>query len=360
MSTLCTSKIKTALVFIVFFGSQVGLAQWNEITGEIGSAWSYAQKPSALKDQSAYRVPLGILGGKFDFEDDVGAVVEASYGRTRETATGRAQFQIEKVYLQVDEISETVSMRFGQIPNSWVEVQEQESPFAYYLGSTYQPISVRLNEVNRADSGISVLQTWSTSSLEISLTNGEGAGQDEKGARKELQVFYQLNSVQEAELDGRWLLALGLVEGGYDNIDASISQKERLLFFLKYEKPQQAWASLELMGSKDPVDGINQKVGDQVDLTDLGGLVARGSGGGLEIGSWLGEKTAAQVKYEYWNPAQGVDARGLTSRMLGFHFFPRQHLQFSLAWIQVQYEKNHSVLIRDSEEVAFGARLRWP
>jgi hypothetical protein len=359
-SIIFVLKKQLFLILLFFLLAENAFALWMESTGDISAVMAYTEKPSSLKDQSAYRVPLGILGLQLGFEEGMKAITELSYGRTRDT-TGRAQLQVEKLYVQVDGlISENGVMQFGQLPNPWVGLMERESPMAFYLGASYQPIVIHWNELNRADSGFAFVQNWSASQLEISITNGEGPGQDEKGPRKELQIFYQTQLFDAAKLDQRWLLAFGAIEGGYENIEASISQKERLLVFIKYEVLHKSWGSLELISSKDPVDGVNLKVADQVDLTDLGGLVTRGSGGALELGSWLSEKSAVQLRCESFNPAQGVDGRGLSSEMLGFHFFPRQHLQFSLAWVQVQYGQNHSASVRDSEEVALGAKLRWP
>lgn len=331
-----------------------------ETHGDFSSAFSFSQKPSSVKDQTAFSNPSGLFQISADPVQDIKALTELSYGRTFDSATGRATLQVEKAYIKLGAILGESEMLIGQLPNPWVEMHEREEPFWFYLGTAYRTASLRWDELYRSDSGMAVVSSWSNSHLQLSLSNGEGPGQPERGPRKDAQLHFETMPIESLRGEKKLLLALGILEGAFENIDSEIAQRERLLAFVKYQS--NAWGSLSIEGlwSKDPADGINGVVGDQVDLTAQGGQSVRGRGTAVALNTKLSETSLMSLRYEALNPALGVDAKGLSSRMLGFHFFPRQMLQFSLAWLDVQYEQNHGVAIRDSSEVVFGARLRWP
>jgi hypothetical protein len=200
---------------------------------------------------------------------------------------------------------------------------------------------------------LAIIQNWHSSVLAVSVVNGEGAEQAETGFHKDFQLFYQNREFNNFQF------SLFALDGTHEKVESGMAAKERQAIALQYSK-YGFRIYTEFLWSRDPVDAVNRKVVDQVELTDLGGQMVNGFSSNLELEYQLGPKAIGFYRYEFVDPARGVEARGLESNVLGFHYFPRQSLQFSIAWLQVVYGKFHGNSAEDLSELSVGIKYLWP
>lgn len=342
-----------------------------KMSGDISALSAISIKPSSVQNRSSFQMPEGRLQGLWNSDPDMTLGFEIFYGKARDSVDGRFNLQLESAFFELRQLlSDSHWVRYGLISHPWEDLSEKFWGYRY-LGARGPTLAFRHGYLNRSDLGAvsgAFVTDWLQASLMI--VNGEGAGADETGPRKDFHLMLVTNPLEVfgSESDASKLtLGLLVVEGAFDNIDPDVSQKERLSVLLGLEKPTGISGSLELMKTKDPVDAINQTVADKVDLTSLGGQVAKGQGASAilkwrtmgSIAKMRDKLVEAFARIDQWNPATSVSARGLRSQLLGIGFFPRQHLQLSLAWSEVLYENNHASSVRDSADLLFAARMKW-
>lgn len=327
-----------------------------ESYGDVAFNYLFHQKPSSLKDASAFQTMSGYLGGIVELSDRLNVVAELSYGRQREATTGQYSVLVEKAFLDYV-LTETWSAEMGSIGNSWIEMMEQESPAAWMISPYLQSSWMRLRSDSRADQGFRLNGVWDDSELQVSVVNGEGQSSDEIGPKKDMLVHYQKQ--HRVSLDQWVSWAIAWSEGSYDNMDATVAARRRYLAFVNWQMNAVSVLRLELLRSEDPADSLNGKGWDKVDLLAQGGQVARGQGGSIEYERDLSAVLSANVRYDVFDSAVGVDAKGLETRMLGFHYFPEALLQISLAWVDVMYKNRHTASVRDINQWIISARAHW-
>lgn len=310
-------------------------------------------------------MPEGRLLGEFRALPDFMLKAEVLYGRARDSVDGKYNLQVDSLVFEFSKlVSERDWLQYGMVTNKWEELADRFWGYRH-LGVRGPTLSLRYGYLAHSDLGLMAgadFESWGKFSLGV--VNGEGSGADEQGPRKDFHFVYSVEPNLGWQ-EGRVLtLAVLAIEGGYDNIDAEMAQKERLGFLLGFSQPVGWQGSLELLSTKDPVDGINLLIADRVDLTAQGGQIAKGQGGSLILKyRWPGAGELRQYEVfsrtDRWNPALGIEGKAIRSQMLGFGFFPRQPLQISLAWSEVQYEINHAAAVRDTSDLNLAVRLKW-
>ena len=350
----------------------LGLNVWAEVpvslTGDISILSVISQKPSSVQNRSAFQMPEGRLGANWQFDPDFSLGGELVYGKARDSVNGRYNLQLETLFLEARHLLfESHWLQYGLVVHPWEALEEGYWGYRF-LGARAPALGFRYGYLNRSDLGVVTgSQPAEYFKWSVMVVNGEGAGADEAGPKKDLHFIVEGQPFENWRGSQKVTLAFLWVEGAFDNVDPELAQKERFALLLGLESDSGFVGSLELMASRDPVDGINQTVADKVDLSAQGGQVARSQGASL-IGKWRGKggmgrfvdkPIEAFARIDFWNPALGVSAKGLRSQLLGIGFFPRQNLQLSLAWSEVQYENNHAASVRDSADLLFAARLKW-
>ncbi len=339
-----------------------------KLSGDVSVLSAISQKPSSMQNRSSFQMPEGRLGALWSYDSDVALSGEIIYGKARDSVDGRYNLQLESAYFEFRHLlSESHWMQYGLLPHPWEDLTEKFWGYRY-LGARGPTLAFRYGYVNRSDLGAitgAAFNDWIQWSLMV--VNGEGAGSEEAGPKKDFHLAITTSPREIGSYGGKFTLGLLVIEGAFDNIDPDVSQKERVSVLLGFEKEFGFSGSLELMVSKDPVDGVNQVVADKVDLSSQGGQVARGQGGSAilkwrtlgSLGKIKDKLVEAFARIDQWNPATSVSARGLRSQLLGIGFFPRQNLQISLAWSEVLYENNHAASVRDSSDLLLAARMKW-
>jgi hypothetical protein len=339
-----------------------------ELQGDVSMLSVISLKPSSVNQRSSFQMPEGRLGARWTFEPDAVLGGEVLYAKSRDSVDGRYNLQMETIYLELQKVmSDTHWIRFGLIPHPWEVLTERFWGYRH-LGARGPTLGFRYGYLARSDLGVITgahLESWGTWSLMI--VNGEGAGADEQGPRKDFHFTIEALPFENYRDHQKLTVALQSIEGAYDNIDPEKSQKERLSLLIGFEQELGWLGSVEWMTSKDPVDGMNLLLADKVDLSAQGGLVAKGQGGSLILKyRWRAPPCDRRdglyeifMREDQWNPAVGVDGKGLRSHLLGISFFPRQRLQISLAWSEVLYDNNHATSLRDTSDLLLAARLKW-
>lgn len=343
------------IIFILVFFELIGAnaLEHFEQHGDFSGMAVVKQKPSSQKDMLFFKLPESRWDVGYWLDDQVSGQFEVIFAKTRIPVGERWTLQMERSYLDYKDIlSGGYFAQFGLLPQEWSQWEEKFWP--YRSTTEYsEPLMSRYGYLNRSDAGLKFGQTMSNETRWIvAYTNGEGSAADETGPKKDLQIFFE-------SVWGQIHFAASWLAGAYDNVDASVANKERTLVGIYYEQELGFLGGLSFFSAKDAVDAINQKIADQVDLTAQGGQNLSSQGASLVARYRTSPKFEIFSRYDVLNPAVGVDAKGLRQTLLGFGFFPRQHLQFSLAWGDVQYEQNHASAVRDASQVAFVSRLKW-
>jgi hypothetical protein len=340
---------------IVCLGPKLSLAQpeWDH-SGEFAMHSIYYIKPSSMKNQFAFKMPEARLNLYATMDSQTHLQLGVVYAKSRNPSGELWSLQVEETFIEFgDVITEGDFIQYGLVPSSWLQLADEYWP--YRLSSQYgATLTERFSYVNRSDLGVK----WGgflgdDIELELALVNGEGGRQDESGSKKELQ------SLLRGAVGSKFQWAIGGIWGNYENIDAEIAKKERLQLLINYDFYDSLSLFVEALLGQDAVDAINKTIADKVDLTTEGGKLIKSQGASAGIRYSWQEKKEFFLKADYLNPAVGVDAKGLRQILLGFGFFPRQYLQFSIAWGDVKYENNYASYVRDGSELVFSTQLKW-
>lgn len=327
-----------------------------EISGQIRLNAEYDFEPSSKSGNSTFKSPGMELNFGIDPTDDIWVQVGLQGGPSRDTENGKWNLQVSTAYAEfLGLMSRRDTLRYGLIPNLWIEYADSIWGYRWNCDTCGVFID-RYKYASRSDLGLSYRSSWTYGFWSLAVTNGEGLDKEEQGGGKDFQMMVEYLPMG-LSLSHRMAFALSYIRGNYDHVAAALNKKERFLAQVHYLQKIGLSVILEAFWGEDPVDGINKNVADQVDLTDKGGLIAHSQGQSLLLKYGLPHQMEIFARHNRLNPMQEASARGLNEELLGFGFFPRQNLQFSLAWSQVRYEPDHSSLVGDSQAVSFSTQI---
>jgi hypothetical protein len=237
----------------------------------------------------------------------------------RDADSHRFDVQMKEAYLDLTSpFTGLRSMRYGLIPNSWQENQHERWDYDF-LGDFGKAFTEKNGYISHSDLGVMYLSELADDKGEWSfaVTNGEGMESDEAGPRKDAQAFFEWRGWPS------WALSLGYIYGAYDQYEASLGKKERILLQLTYEKADVFIAGLEWMDAHDPADTFSAlKMAQGVDLTHYLGRNIHGQGGDLFLRWHSGPKAETILRYEQLQVVVGDKDKAMKTAWAGlsYHF----------------------------------------
>lgn len=355
------------ILFVIFVGMLFGrsvFAQTNVwFEGDLRFQGQYHFAPSSVQDKSEFVNPGMELAAHVDAMEDVVANFRGQMGPARQSSGGSYVIDFTEASIQLLQLSSAQDqVQVGLLINPWIEVSESSWDGRFFC-SQCQVLTERYSYVARTDAGVRYEKMWDRGFWSLSAMNGEGSKKDEEGAGKDYQ--YLIHYLPwGTETQSHRALSLSYIRGKYENLDPSMSTRERVM--LMYQHLQKwGWSTaVESFWGKDPVDAIQLKVADQVNLSDHGGEWAPSF-----AWSWLlkysflfrneTRPVEAFFRHDELNPMTSTGGRWLRQELLGFCFYPRQALQFSVAWSQVNYGSSHSSAVGDSQALSLTTDLHF-
>lgn len=346
-------KVFFALFALCFWGftavarASILEGDWD-LSGQLVMESRIYQKPSSLTGTSSFSIPWMTLDAQFVSRD--GGELYLQFVGVSPAPTGTNEFQLRQASFFLPEVlGDQTDLRAGLLASElsqrlrfyWpLNRLANELDFALQRWS-YQPFS---------DYGFEIFGNFGSSgSWGFQMTNGEGQGKQEQGPQKDL----------EAWVAGEWgsedsLLAYLLVRrGGYENIPVPQAMKERLALGVWSQKTLGWSGGLDLFLTSDPVDAINGKVAESIDLTDLGGKRVRGQGVSTLIRySWKDAKERLWqffVKSDLLQPVLEDRDRDIVGQNFGLLFSPRVNVQWAFYHSQTLPGPRHNLNTKEQQ-----------
>lgn len=352
------------ILFLLVF-CDLALAQTNVwFEGDLRFQGQYHFAPSSVQDKSEFVNPGMELAAHIDAMEDVMANVRGQVGPTRQsTSSGSYNADLTEASIQFLQLSSSQDqLQMGLLINPWVEVSES-SWDGRFICPQCQVLTERFGYVSRSDAGVRYEKNWDQGFWSLSAMNGEGAKKEEEGAGKDYQFLFHYLPWEAGGQNHR-AFSFSYIRGKYENLDPARSTRERLLMMYQHLQKWGWSTAIESFWGRDPVDAINLKVADQVNLSDHGGDWAQSV-----AWSWLlkysfvfrneSHRVETFFRHDELNPLTSDGGRWLRQELLGFCFYPRQSLQFSIAWSQVNYGSSHSSAVGDLQNLSLTTDLHF-
>lgn len=334
-----------------------GDMQGLEVSGELGFAWNFWQAPSSQSNQTAFALPLLKLNADTDVSDKGHVHVEIHHG-TRDANSGKPDTQLKQAYLDTAFLKFEI-FKLGLVPSPWGDISSEQSDLSY-LGSDFLPMPLRYGYLNPEDLGFYGIAQIGQSNWNFgfSYVNGEGNRQEEVGPGKDLLIFIDYMAAKKSAA-GQFFMSLFASQGHYDGVEPTMSTKRRSGLMLGFNRGPGLGFLLEGMKTEDPVDSINLKVVDGVDLTSWGGKMATGL---IQSGQII---YRAEDAFEYFVradsvvPIEKVKDNFLKSQIIGLSYRADAATEWVLAVHRTQYGENHSAGKRDVQKTVGGVKVAF-
>ncbi|MBO9668188.1 MAG: hypothetical protein J7501_15405 [Bdellovibrio sp.] len=347
------------LIFVAllsFFASGQALALSDiEITGEADLNALVYLLPTGDQGTSEFRVPSLLVDLNIPLKE--GNLLYVSFeGAQKRTDTGE-DFVVNtrEAYLDLVSIFEGMhAIRFGLIPDSWMEAQYQDWDYRF-LGSTAWVITEKWKYSSYSDLGLSFMSEMPADLGEwaITVVNGEGRDQDNPGPHKDGSLFLRFTKWQP------FAFSLNYVHGTYENYGDDVAAKERIQAAMIYKPEDSSWrAGLEFLDTHDPADAITDgKMADGVDVTALTGQAVHGMGGSVYTVFGTGPKAEVMVRYDYLDAAVGEDGKTMQTAMAALAYQVTQDIKTAFAVDRTWYGEDYGKGIRDASKVEIAAQV---
>lgn len=347
-------KIVLGSLFSVFVCSQAVALSEIEISGELDVTASVWTLPTGERGNSSFNVPSMFMDINVPLKDDNLLVLSFEGSEEKETSPNRFDVGLREAYLDVvSTFSGMKALRLGLIPQTWQEAQYQSSNYRF-LGRTAWAITEKWKYLSYSDLGVSFMSELPHDYGEwaVSLSNGEGAEEEEKGPHKEAALFVRFFRWSP------WSLSFNYVRGNYEVYGGSVGLKERVQALISYEEQGRWSVALEFLDSKDPADAISDfKMADGVDVTSLSGESVHGQGGSLYAVVHTGPKAEVMLRYDYLNAAVGEKGKDLQTGLLALGYQVTEDIKAAVAVDYTRYAEEFAPGVRDRSRVEFAAQV---
>jgi len=243
-------------------------------------------------------------------------------------------------------------MRYGLIPDFWVELEREQWGYDFWGVNSYMPL-IKYKYSSWSDLGLmyqgELPDDWGQWSL--SITNGEGLQSEETGPRKQVQLILAMTKTAP------FYAMVSYVQGSYDNYDDSFNKKQRILLHMSYEF-QKGLLALEAYDTKDPADAIQTEgMGGGVDVTDLHATNVEGQGATLYGIVKLNEKSDLFLRADWLNPVKTNAQKFLQDITAGVSYDMTDDIRWALAYEYTHYSDEFSDSARDQSLLTLATRV---
>ncbi|UXR65222.1 hypothetical protein EZJ49_03030 [Bdellovibrio bacteriovorus] len=287
-------------------------------------------------------------------KDDNLLVLSFEGSEDKESSPNRFDVGLREAYLDVVSVFGGMkALRLGLIPQTWQEAQYQASNYRF-LGRTAWSITEKWKYLSYSDLGASFMSELPADYGEwaLSLSNGEGAEEKEKGPHKEAALFVRLFRWSP------WSLSFNYVRGNYEVYGESAGLKERIQALISYEEKDDWMVALEFMDAKDPADAIGDyKIAEGVDVSALSGESVQGQAASLYAVVHTGPKAEVMLRYDYLNAAVGETGKNLQTGILALGYQVTDDIKAAIAVDHTHFAEEFAPGVRDRSRVEFAAQV---
>ncbi len=297
-------------------------------------------QPSSERGQTYFEVPR--LQAAFAYTNEEQDSVRMALRGTdnRDSVTKKNQIELNWAYADIhspfSSSDGNVHVDIGLVPNKWLDAQAKLWGFTYW-GNDSEVLLKRYKYLSSTDLGMNAYWSFASSAqLILSAVNGEGNTKSESGPRKDVQAIlaYEEESFQ---------LAAGYLRGAYDDYDASVNLKERIMARISYLSPDME-LSLEGFEAKDPSIVLTQSaMADSLDLPISPVESVKGQGASVTLGWKWSNYWAMKTRYDLLNPAVGYSLKALSSGTVALVNKLTKSMEQAFIYTRTDYQENHSL-----------------
>lgn len=341
-------------LFCLFISSAALALSEIEISGEMDVTASVWTLPTGERGNSAFGIPSLFLDLSVPLKQDDLLFVSLEGAEQTDKLTDRFEVGVREAYVDLVSPFQAIrALRFGLIPQTWIEAQYEDYGYRY-LGRTAWVMVEKWNYQSFSDLGMAYMSQLPHDFGEwaVTLSNGEGGRHAENGSHKEMSLFVRLFKWSP------WGLSLNYVRGNYDVYGEDVGVKERIQAQVSYGSEDNWRVALEYLGTTDPADAISDfEMAEGVDVTALAGKAVRGQGGSLYAVFKTGPDAELMVRYDYLNPAVGEDDKSLQTALLALSYKVTEDIRAAVAVDHTTYGEEFAPGVRDRSKFELAAQV---
>lgn len=324
--------------------------------GHVGVEGVVYGKPSGKAGQSDFAIPHA--GIEFKAELPSVLVLRLAPQFQSPVASG-SELSIHHAEVELA-VSETLQFKAGLIEPTWFRGHEGQWRWRY-LSQNLNWAESRWGYLPDSDYGFELNSETESRAFGLTVVNGEGRGNSERGPQKDFSLWGLWRWGFEF---GRSLEVSALVlRGGYEDVPLEDSAKWRGLLQISTTAPRGWGGGFLLVGSQDPADAINAKVADQVDLTGLGGQTVKGR----LTSFWLdyqfelerGRGWRALIRGDAVDPVAAELKRSVTSLQVVADYQIRPGIEWLFQFSSLAYGEEHALAVRDEQTGRVSLHVSW-
>lgn len=335
---------------------------WTEVSdigwrGHIGVEGLLYLKPSGVAGTSQFQIPHAGVELSTEFANGVTGDIEVSF---QSPVTTGNEFNIERASLTSDWGPDCAyRFRAGLFEPAWLQGAEEFWSFDRYSKDLKWAFE-RWGYTSAADYGFEVFSRGPSGGFGLAVVNGEGIRRSEQGPQKDFHLWAAWDLRSETR---RTEFLVTIIRGGYENIPTAAAAKERYSLAIRTAAEVGVFAGLEALQTRDPVDAINLKVAQDVDLTDLGGQRVSGQMGSMVLGYRFEPRDEKQwqafARRDVVQPVAGEAERAVTSTQLGLVYSPAEGVNWLIHSSSLEFGKKHSNTTRDENTWRVSYHVGW-
>ncbi|MBK9323669.1 MAG: hypothetical protein IPM97_12120 [Bdellovibrionaceae bacterium] len=350
-------KIKFHLFLMTFLGVGGGVVGASEIdiSGELNLAATLYQLPTRDQGTLAFSIPSLRLDVEVPLRENNELFFQLESAERRDSGSKRYDTQLKEAYLSlVSPLAAASEIRYGLVPNYWIEAQKEHWGFDIWGLPSFLPL-LKYGYMSWSDLGLmyqaglsAELGTWG-----IIFSNGEGLESDEVGARKQVQLVINLNKMAPL------YALLNITQGYYDHYDEKINEKRRLASQIGYQTESGLFA-LEYFVTQDPAEAITAlKLGGGVDAAALNGNNVAGQGVSLLAKIVVSDKWQVFVRGDWLNPIKEDSQKTLQDWTGGFSHNLAEDIFLALSYEYTHYSEQFMASPRDASQFVFATQVSF-
>ncbi len=324
-----------------------------DIGGELNLAATLYQLPTRDQGTLAFSISSLVLDFKMPLRENNELVFQVKSGDSRDSVTKQYDAHLNEAYLSLVSIFSTDSeIRYGLVPNYWVELQKDHWGYDFWGLPSFLPL-IKYGYMSWSDLGLmyrsGIVDDFGSWGLVFS--NGEGLGSDEIGARKQVQLVASINNKSPL------YVLINLTQGYYDNYDEKFNEKRRLATQIGYQA-ELGLLALEYFATQDPAEAITAfKLGGGVDATALSGTNVSGQGVSLFGKLVVNDKWNLFIRGDWLNPIKTDSQKTLQDWTGGASYALTEDILMALSYEYTHYSEQFSASPRDAGQFICATRV---
>lgn len=349
-------KTAFTMIFVSLFvmGPQAyALSDFN-FSGQFNLLAALKQLPSRDQGVVAFSVPSLRMDFEIPLKESNEIFVELESTQFRDPQSKRYDTQVKEAYLSLASLWIGSELRYGLVPNPWVEMQRQSWEYDFW-GPSSEVFLVRYNYSSWADLGVVFLSEFSQDWGEwiLSAVNGEGGETEEIGKYKEVQAIISLQKYAP------FYLTIGYLQGAYDAFEDTFHDKKRVMAELSFAS-EFNFFSVTYYNTFDPANIItNNNMAGGVNVVSLHGTNVEGQAVSLLTRRKLTARTDLFLRADWLNPVKSQSGNTLQAFAGGVGFQSSDDLLWVLAAEQTSFGAEFSSSAREQLQFLAATQVRF-